>query len=128
MKMNVVLVPQRREECAQPFLAARQAHHFDFSASEVAIGSDQREPVDRRLNHEWGRILGRFRRGERVVDGAAGSGLSLLADTAGEVALRVDVNEQDSLLGQGERSGQVDSGRRLADAPFLVGNGDDAAH
>ena len=33
----------------------------------------------------------------------AGGGLALEADAAGEVALRVDVDEQDALLGEGER-------------------------
>ena len=57
----------------------------------------------------------------------AGGGLALLTDAAGEVALRIDVDEEDAPLGEGERGGEVDGGGGFADAAFLVGDGDDSA-
>ena len=56
----------------------------------------------------------------------AARGLSAEADAARQVALWVDVDEQDALVGERERRGQVDGGGGLADAAFLVGDGDDA--
>ena len=64
--------------------------------------------------------------GERVVDGAAGAAGALAADAARGVGLGVEVDEQDLLARQGEGGGQIDGRRGLADAAFLVGDGDDA--
>jgi hypothetical protein len=50
------------------------------------------------------------------------------ADTARRVALRVGVDEQRALLGDGERGGEIDRRRRLADAALLIGNRDDSGH
>ena len=62
--------------------------------------------------------------GQRVVDRAVG-GLALQADAAREVGLRVEIDEEDALLGHGEGGREVDGGRGLADAALLVGDGDD---
>ena len=67
----------------------------------------------------------RLRSDQRVVDGAGGSGLPFCADAAGQVALRVDVDEQHAPIGEGERGRQVDGRGGLADAALLVGDGDD---
>ena len=53
-------------------------------------------------------------------------GLTFQADAAGEVGLRVDVDEQDALLRQREGGREVDGGGGFADAAFLVGDGDHA--
>ena len=57
----------------------------------------------------------------------AGAALPFLADAAREVALRIDVDEQDALVGERERGGEVDGGGGFADAALLVGDGYDAA-
>jgi hypothetical protein len=41
--------------------------------------------------------------------------------------LRVEVDQQDGLAGGGQGGGEVDGGGGLADAAFLVGDGEDAA-
>ena len=74
------------------------------------------------------RVGGRLGGGQRVVDGAAWRGFALLPDAAGEVALRVDVDEQDALVGQRQRGGEVDGGGGLPDAALLIGDGDDSGH
>ena len=52
-------------------------------------------------------------------------GLALQAEAAGEVGLRIEVDEQHALLGHGEGRGEVDGGGGFADATFLVGDSDD---
>jgi hypothetical protein len=53
---------------------------------------------------------------QRFLLGDAGAGR--------RVALRIEVDHQDTRLPGGERGGQIDRRRRLADAAFLVGNGE----
>ena len=38
------------------------------------------------------------------------------------IALRIEVNEQHPLPERGQASGEIDSGGRLADAAFLIGD------
>ena len=66
------------------------------------------------------RVGGRLGRRQRVVDGAGRRGLALLADAAGEVALRIDVDEQDALVGQRQGRGQVDGVVVLPTPPFWL--------
>ena len=42
--------------------------------------------------------------------------------------LRIEVDEQDALLGERQRGGEVDGGGGFADAAFLIGDGEDASH
>ena len=65
---------------------------------------------------------------QRVVDVAGGRALALEADAAREIALRVGVDEEDALVGEGEGGAEVDGGGGFADAAFLVGDGEDSAH
>ena len=53
-------------------------------------------------------------------------GLTFEADAAGEVGLRIEVDEQDALLGHREGGGEVDGGGGFADAAFLIGDGNHA--
>ena len=66
--------------------------------------------------------------GERVVDGAAVGGAALHAEARRQVGLRVEVDEEDALVGEGEGGGEVDGGGGLADAALLVRDCDDLAH
>jgi hypothetical protein len=50
----------------------------------------------------------------------------LHADTAGGIALGVAVDKEDLDIARGKRGGEVDGGRCLPDAAFLVGNCDDS--
>ena len=67
-------------------------------------------------------------RRQGVVNAAAGGGLAFEADAAGEVALRVEVDEQDALASERERGAEVDGGGGFADAAFLIGDDEDASH
>ena len=66
-------------------------------------------------------------RQKRFVHRAAGSPLTAQTDTAREVALRVEIDEENAFPGAGYRGGQVDRRGGLAHATLLVGNGNDAA-
>ena len=47
------------------------------------------------------------------------------AEAARRIALRIEVHEEHGPLERGERGGEADGGRRLADAPLLVRDGED---
>ena len=65
--------------------------------------------------------------GERVIDGAGRRGLSLQADAAGEVGLRVHIDQQHALVvGNRQRRREIDCCGGLADAALLIGDGKDA--
>ena len=64
--------------------------------------------------------------GQCLVDGPGRCGLPFQTDAAGQVALRVHVDEQDLLFRQGEGGREVDGGGGLPDAAFLIGDGQDA--
>jgi hypothetical protein len=51
-----------------------------------------------------------------------------LTDSACEIALRVDINDQHALVRQRERRGQIDSSGGFADAALLIGDGYDVSH
>jgi hypothetical protein len=44
------------------------------------------------------------------------------------VALRIDVDQQHAPLRRSERRSEIHAGRRLADAAFLIGDGENAVH
>ena len=67
-------------------------------------------------------------RGQGLVDAAGGRGLPLEADAAGEVGLRVEVDEQHALPGEREGRREVDGRGGFADAAFLIGDGEHAGH
>ena len=48
-----------------------------------------------------------------------------LEERHGAVGLRIEIDQQRRELLAGDRRGQVDRGRRLADATLLIGNRDD---
>src|SRR5688572_5553441 len=59
-------------------------------------------------------------RGEGLVDGPCGRGLTFEAKTARQIGLRIHVDEQDALVGEREGGGEVDRGGGLGDAAFLI--------
>ena len=123
----IVLVAERRDEGAQPFLAVGECDELDLGAGEIAVGRDEAQAIDAGRDDERGGGGKRNVGGQRVVDRAAGSGFAFLSDAAREIALGIDVDEQDAPAGEGERGGEVDGGGGFADATFLVGDGYDAA-
>ena len=104
-----------------------QRDELDLGAGQVAIGGNERtarRSRSSRTNASGVVDVG----GQRLVDRAAGGGLSFEADAAGEIGLRVHVDEQHALLGEGERRGEVDGSRGFADAALLIGDGQNPTH
>jgi hypothetical protein len=50
------------------------------------------------------------------------------ADAAGEIALRIGVNEEHALVGEGEGRAEIDGCRGFADAALLVRDGENLSH
>ena len=111
------------EEAPQLRFAAGQRDHLDFGAGEIAIGGqdEQIRNVVARMKSSGisGAAVGRR---QRVIDGSAAARLSPQADAAGQVALGIDIDEQNLASVGGEGRGKVDGGRGLADAALLVGD------
>jgi hypothetical protein len=51
-----------------------------------------------------------------------------LSDAAGEVALRIHIDEEDAPVSHGERGGKVDGGGGLSNPPFLICDSYDSRH
>jgi hypothetical protein len=81
----------------------RQRDQLDFRASEIAIGGDEPEILDARLEREGGGIVDRIGRSEGLVHGAGGSRLAFEAHPTGKVPLRVHVDGENPLFAERER-------------------------
>ena len=121
----VEAVAQRLEETAQSELAFGQADQLDLGAGELTVGRDHEEVIERgRQNDRVG--VDRLGARQCLVDRPTRTVLSPQTDTAGHVRLRVHVDQQHPLLGQGQGRGEVDGGRGFAHAALLVCDGDDS--
>ena len=114
---EVEVVANRREDALQPMLAAVERDELDLGAGQLAVGWNQRQALDSCWDDRSGRLC---RQG--VINGARR--LTLEPETTGEVRLRIEVDEEDPLLRDGERRSQVEGGRGLADTALLVSDGD----
>src|SRR5690606_1032971 len=123
---TVEAIAQRLQERAQTRLAVRQRDELDFGAGQVALGGKCGGVVARGRWEERGRVGAGA--GEGVGGRADGAALTTEADAAGYVALWVGVDEEDPLVGEGQRGREVDGGGGLADAALLVRDGDDPGH
>ena len=121
-------VAKRRDQGAQPLLAVGKRDQLDLGACEIPVGREQRQPVHACRDQEGGRVGCGHGRCQRVVDGSGRRGFPFLADTARQVALGVDVDEQHASADEGEGGGEVDGGCGFADAALLIGDGHDATH
>jgi len=124
----VELVGDRVQEAAEALLAGEEADHLDLGAGEVAVGGDDREPLDGGLQDEGRDVAVDLGGGEGGIDGAVGGDLVADADAAGHVGLGVHVDEEDLAVGEGKRGRQVDGGGGFAHAALLVGDSDDPSH
>jgi hypothetical protein len=115
---------QRLEHALQSPLTLGERDEFDLGAGQIAIGGNQIEVVHLRRQDV---VAIQVSADQRFVGSAVQRALPLEADAARQVSLRVNVHQQD--LPPLERQGccDVDGGGRLADAAFLVGDGDDPA-
>jgi hypothetical protein len=62
------------------------------------------------------------------VVGGVGDVVTREADAGRRVALRIAVDQEGALFGHRQAGGEIDGGRRLADAAFLVRDCDDSSH
>jgi hypothetical protein len=111
------------EAFAQARLRALDPGQLHRGTGEVAAGRHQPEVVGARRPR---------RLGDRDVAGQAvvGGGVQVLsgADGGGRVSLRIEVDEERLIPVRGRAGGEVDGGRRLADAALLVRHRVDLAH
>jgi len=99
-------------------------NQFDVGGNKVAVRGDEVQAVEIGLeNSRSGVRLAK----KHVVNGRLPVGLGD-TEAGGGVALRIGVYQEDLHVVGGERRGEVDGSGGFADAPLLVGNGDDFAH
>src|SRR5262245_45660893 len=103
-------------------------HHFNHCAGEIPIVRNQMDAINVRLDDERLDVDRRAASGQCVINRPGRSRFPLLADSTRQVCLGVDIDEEDPLVGQGERRGQVDRGRGLADATLLIRDRNDLCH
>ena len=106
------------EHGLQTALAIVERHEFDLGARQLPVGWNQRQVLHFGLED---RQFTGFIRGERVVNRRAR--LSLESKPAGQVALGVHVDDEDALLGHGERGREIDRRGGFANPALLVCNG-----
>ena len=102
-----------RERAREEALAVVAPRELDRGAGELGLGRDQEEVRER----------GRLREladGDAVEQVVAGGAVRPHPEPRGRVRLRVEVDDERALTGLGEARGEVDGGRRLADAALLV--------
>ena len=121
----IELRAQRVEDALQPVLSLWEGDHLDLCAGEVAVRGDEREIGDASRHHvrrRWCEI------GEQCfVDGARFGPLRFRSDAAGQIALGIDIDEENLMPCHGERRREIDGRGGLTDAAFLVRDGDDSA-
>ena len=100
----------------------RRVDELDLSARKIDAAGRQPQPGDLRVDDDVGkRGLARHDvvHGRLAVRGAD-------TETGGGVSLRVEIDHQHFFADGGEGGAEVDRGRRLTDAAFLIGDGEDA--
>jgi len=109
------------EGLAQAELAAVDAYELDVGPDHVAGAGNQGEMADL---GEQDHVAGSDVAEQEVIDRGAVV-VAAEAEAAGGVGLWVDIDQQRGKAFEGQRGGQVDGGGGLADAAFLVDDGDD---
>src|SRR5581483_11027070 len=114
-------------ELGQMLLEARFArehvHELELGCGQVAVAGQQIETGLGRHDRAFDRRLVEQHFATARLDAAL-----VQARGHGRIALWIEVDEQDASPRLGERGGEVDGGRGLAHAAFLIGDGDDAGH
>ena len=102
-----------------PLLAV---HQFDLGASQVPIGRQHVEPrlVRAQADRRQGGDL------QQQMVGGLLQALLVHSAAGGGIALRVQVDQQDTLPQAGQTGGQIHGRGGLAHAPLLVGDGQDS--
>ena len=95
-------------------------HQLDFGAGEVNRGRHQEQIADRGCFDD---VLCRNVVDQEIVGGLF-DGAAVDAKTACRVSLRVEIDKKHSLTLKSKPGSEVDGGRRLPNATFLIGDGD----
>ncbi|MNJ55202.1 hypothetical protein D3C77_506790 [compost metagenome] len=113
---EVVVLADRRQGVAQAALLDLHFQQHHFGGGQVTVGRQQLETTVLGVMHGLGQVAFPD---QQVVDRV----LELvLVHTAahGGVALRIEVDQQHTTLGRGQRGGEIDTGGGLAHTTFLV--------
>ena len=114
-----VIGANRLETILQPVMGIELPHQLGFELGERnPRRRDEQVRLGRRQD-DVGKAAGRFH--DRVVDAARDRGHVEIRHRA--VRLGVEIDEQGRLTAQGQRGRQVDGGRSLPYASFLIGDG-----
>ena len=70
----------------------------------------------------------RLEGGQASVHSAGARRVAFTANSTGEISLGIGIDEQDSLVGDRQRCGQIDGRCGFTDSTFLIGDGNDTAH
>jgi hypothetical protein len=91
---------------------------FQFSACKVGVGRYDMQKRVPRINDQTERVSLIYKSIiHRVLQQSF-----IDSDSAGRIALRVDIDQQRRPLSCRQTSGKVDSGSRFTDAAFLIGD------
>src|SRR5581483_5671274 len=112
------------ERLAKPRLALRQVDQLDLGARKLAV---RRHEVVAAAFRAQPHVADLRLAEQHLIDGSLARALVDAGARRG-VALRVEVDHQDAALHRDEPGGEVDGGRRLADATLLVRDRDDPRH
>ena len=123
IRIEVVVGVDRGQRRAQALVAPFEADQLDLGAGQLAVGA---EHVVAALRARPSRLGDRGALEQHVVDAQVERAL-VDARAHGRVALRVEIDEQDASAESGQAGGEVDGGRRLADAALLVRNAEDCS-
>ena len=108
-------------------LAFGQRDQLDLGAGQVTVRRNGLEVVYCRGQDEIGRGP-RGIAGQRVVNRPGRCVLATETNAARQIALRIEVDEEDALIGDRQRGRQIDRRRRFPDPAFLIGDCDDVRH
>src|SRR5690606_12118000 len=122
---EIVPAARRLERAPQHQLALRTVDQLDLGADQVAARG--RHVEERKMEAADDDVVERGSLDHDVVHGRVHV-RALDADPAGRVALRIHVDHERAPLGDSQAGAQIDGGRGLANAAFLVRDGDDAGH
>src|ERR1700730_8361985 len=121
---EVVFVLAGGELFLEEGLAAHLRNQLDLGAGELDVRRDEGDAQVAVLHHV---TEGDLRIEEQVVEGELDLVGLLEAHVDGQMALGIEVDEEDALPELSECASQIYRGGRLANPAFLVGNCDDSA-
>src|SRR5262249_20064163 len=124
----VELISQRHDQFAESLFTPWKGDQLDFCPGQAALSRQQHESVDSGRDEKGLRIEGEMGGCESLVNRAGSGAFAPLTEAAGQIALWINVDQEYATVSKRKRGRQIDRRSGLANAPFLVGDGDDATH